>query len=400
MKSVLDSLNDKEKWISFLSFLEDRKQFKTKEINAIKDIIYSNSFKEMNLQWLFNLIDATTLEYCEIPKHNSNKNRIVFKTTGILDILLKFITFLLRDYDNLFSESLYSYRNTVSVKKAIYKLNDFVLTNNYQIFKFDISSYFLSMNKEILISKIEKLFMCDKEFVNFNIKLLNMKNNKNIKSGGLPGLAISSFYAKIYLNDLDLLLSKKYSLYIRYSDDILICNKSEIDIKEITDCLKSLKLELNTEKTEIIKDNSNFDYLGFTFKNKQIDLSELAFKKIKHKIKRSSNKIKYKISHNDFDKDNGLKYFIDIYNKKFFSSSFGEICWALWYFPIITTDKTLKMIDAYFQNECRSIITGKYNKMNIKKVPYSFLKEKGYRTLVNEYYLNKDLKNPLIPDSF
>ena len=45
--------------------------------------------------------------------------------------------------------------------------------------------------------------------------------------------------------------------------------------------------------------------------------------------------------------------------------------------------------------------TLKYNKANIKKVPYSVLVENGYRTLVNEYfnYLNKDLKKPLRPDS-
>ena len=79
------------------------------------------------------------------------------------------------------------------------------------------------------------------------------------------------------------------------------------------------------------------------------------------------------------------------YNRKFYGKDNTELSWKFWFFPTITTVKSLKIIDNYYQNQIRYLITGKHNKKNYKKVPYQLLKECNYKSLVNEYY--KSIKN-------
>jgi hypothetical protein len=74
------------------------------------------------------------------------------------------------------------------------------------------------------------------------------------------------------------------------------------------------------------------------------------------------------------------------YNRKFFGNDNSELSWKYWYFPTLTTDKSLKVIDNYYQEEIRYIVTGKHNKKNYKIIPYNKLKEYNYVSLVNEYY--------------
>lgn len=81
------------------------------------------------------------------------------------------------------------------------------------------------------------------------------------------------------------------------------------------------------------------------------------------------------------------------FNKKFYGKVDNETSWSYWYFPIINTSKSLKEVDAYFQDEQRYLYTGRHNKMNNKKCPYETLKSCGYKPLVHEYYEFRKNKN-------
>ena len=82
------------------------------------------------------------------------------------------------------------------------------------------------------------------------------------------------------------------------------------------------------------------------------------------------------------------------YNKKFYGNDNSELSWKYWFFPIINTTDSLKIIDKYYQDQIRYMITGKHNKKNYKVVPYTFLKECHYKPLVHEYYeLKFNMKN-------
>ena len=77
------------------------------------------------------------------------------------------------------------------------------------------------------------------------------------------------------------------------------------------------------------------------------------------------------------------------YNHKFYGNSESELTWKFWFFPSITTARSLKIIDKYYQDQLRYIATGRHNKKNYKIVPYKTLKECNYKSLVHEYYKTK-----------
>ncbi len=98
---------------------------------------------------------------------------------------------------------------------------------------------------------------------------------------------------------------------------------------------------------------------------------------------------------NDLTPNKGIKGAITIMNHKFYGyGDSGELSWDLWYLPVLTTDASLKIIDRYFQEELRSIPTGKHNKRNYRITSYKCLQECGFKPLVRRYYeMRKEGKN-------
>ena len=62
-----------------------------------------------------------------------------------------------------------------------------------------------------------------------------------------------------------------------------------------------------------------------------------------------------------------------------------ELTWVRWYFPVINTVKSLKVIDVYCQSCVRYLATGKHTKAAYN-FRYENIKEIGYISLVNKYY--------------
>lgn len=84
------------------------------------------------------------------------------------------------------------------------------------------------------------------------------------------------------------------------------------------------------------------------------------------------------------------KAFIKHFNRKLYTSeSNSEVNLSWWYFPIITTDRSLKEIDAYMQGCVRYIATGKRTKSRYN-FTYNQMKELGLLTLVNQWYRFKN----------
>ena len=120
--------------------------------------------------------------------------------------------------------------------------------------------------------------------------------------------------------------------------------------------------------------------------DKIVDISHNTLYKIKKKIRRSTRRFRKWMINKNINEEIVLKTIIKKYNKKFFGKDNSELSWKYWFFPTINTTKSLKIIDQYFQQELRYLITGKHNKKNFQKVPYSLLKKCNYKSLVNEYY--------------
>lgn len=350
----------------------------------------------------------------EVSKFNSSKVRVVYTFNRFEKISLKLVGFLLRDYDHIFSDNLYSYRSSIGSKDAVKRLYHLEDLDKMFILKTDIQNYFNSIDVDILLADLRRVFSDDEQLYNMFRKLLD--NDKSLwkgdiifePKGAMAGMPVSPFLANLYLDGLDRLFDGSDIIYCRYADDILLAAPSEKKLSDaretLYDFIKDRKLEINPDKDTYYSPGESFEYLGFYISKDEIDISPKTIKKIKGKISRRCRSSRRWYIDKGLTSDKGIKGAITIMNRKFYGlGDSGELSWDLWYLPVITVDESLKIIDLYFQEELRSIPTGKHNKRNYKITSYKRLQEYGYKPLVRRYYEmregNKNERSALVDEN-
>jgi len=326
------------------------------------------------------------------------KKRTVYIYEETENYILKMISHLLYKYDNIFSPNLYSFRKNNGVRKAIYTVIKTKNINKKWAYKVDIKNYFNSIPVKNLLENL-KNDLNDERLYNLISELLlnnQVKYEDKIlleEKGIMAGVPISAFLANYYLKDLDGYFYKNGLLYARYADDIMVFGDTEEEVRQyqkiIKDFLSTKELAVNTEKEYFYKPGEKFEFLGFSFQDGIIDISNNSLKKIKGKIRRTARGLRRWMIKKEATPEITLKAMNRKYNNKFFGKNENDLTWKYWFFPVINTDSTLKQVDGYMQEQQRFVVTGVHNKKNFQKVPYEFLKKCNYKSLVNEYYKSK-----------
>ena len=156
----------------------------------------------------------------------------------------------------------------------------------YYILKCDISKFFNSIDKNILLSIISRKVK-DKDFLDLTKKIIFDGTYKI----GIPiGNYTSQFFANIYLNELDHFVKEKLRIkyYLRYMDDfILLVDSKEkaIEMKNrISEFLeKKLNLKLN-KKTNYFKCKQGVCFCGYHIYIDKIKLLNQNKKKIYKRV--------------------------------------------------------------------------------------------------------------------
>ena len=391
----LEDLINESLWNAYLEDRISKDFISQKEKEEIKDFVLNHKYQDITKQLSQHNYSFSIPKKHMINKKYSSKKRIVYTYTDEEMNILKYISFLLYRYDYLFCKNLYSFRKVIGVRDAVKSI---IYTKNIPKmygYKVDISNYFNSIDKTILLKNLKK-DISDKDLLSLIEDIIDnpyvifegetIKENKGV----IAGNPISAFLANYYLKELDEFFWNEKVFYIRYADDIIIFTHTieERDFyqKKLMEYLEKYHLKVNPRKEHFYEPGEVFEFLGFSFHNKVVDLSDNTVYKIKGKIKRSARGIRRWMIKKDASEEVALKALIRKYNKKFFGNDHSELSWKYWYFPTINTSKRLKEIDQYFQEEARYMITGKHNKRNFKKVPYEMLKKCNYRSLVHEYY--------------
>ena len=399
-----EDLENDIKWNEYLNYKLSKDYINKKEKDELINFIQNKKYKKIcdelvNGKYIFSIPKKHI-----ISKGATNKKRVVYTYNEDEMMLLKYISYVLYDYDYIFSPNLYSFRKNNSVKRAIKNISNIKNIRNMYGYKVDIQNYFNSIDINLLLDNLKKdikdnaLFVLietilKSEYVEYNNKIIT--ENK----GAMAGIPISAFLANYYIKEIDEYFWNQNLVYFRYADDIIMfCNTKEDLInnqKILTDFIKKYNLNINHNKEYFFEKNEKWEFLGFSFINGDIDLSENSVRKIKAKIRRSARGIRRWMLKKNVHYNQALKAMNRKYNRKFYGKQDKlELSWKYWFFPTITTDKSLKVIDKYMQQELRYIVTGKHNKRNYKIVPYTVLKNCNYKPLVSEYYkLFLDMKN-------
>jgi len=216
-------------------------------------------------------------------------------------------------FERSFIKDSYSCRKGKGTSYGIKRVSHFVrsCSENYQkecwIMKLDIRGYFMSIDRNILYKKIEKIVNStknpafDKNLILYLIHLVvfndptigcifrsqpedwvGLPKSKSLfhsaKNKGLPiGNLTSQLCANVYLNQFDHFIKEKLGLkyYGRYVDDmVFVCRDKDFlknSISEIKKYLKNnLGLTLHPRKIYIQKFNIGIPFLGVFIKPKRV----------------------------------------------------------------------------------------------------------------------------------
>ena len=224
-----------------------------------------------------------------IPKKRGGERKIFvytikdrIKAQAIYRILEPF-------FEKLYNNFLFSYRSSHPSEyaaKSVCKRYKKYFSQDF-VFCSDISDYTESIEHNILIKKLKKTGLNEKI-----IKLLKLFIKNPIISNGklnywdkgvIQGVPVITFFANIYLNKMDKYVGKKVELYRRVGDDFIIFDKNLKKVKRmknyILKTVENLGLHISQSKTNLIKSNKKFSFLGYEFENRKISINQASVKK-------------------------------------------------------------------------------------------------------------------------
>ena len=176
-------------------------------------------------------------------------------------------------FEEVFSEHSYGFRPRRSCESAVIKALEYMNDGYDWIVDMDLSKFFDNVNQDILMILVHKVIK-DPDTESLIRRILQsgvMVEGvfQETKIGTPQGGNLSPLLANIYLNELDVELTKRGLRFTRYADDVIICVRSEVAanrvMRTVTEWLeKHLRVKVNMTKTKVCRPNG-LKYLGYSF---------------------------------------------------------------------------------------------------------------------------------------
>ncbi len=396
--SILDRIIDRASWEEFLEYKKSNGHLSSYTERALVEFIESEEYISVAEQiWQENRLSLPTVK--EINKKATKKKRIVFVFDEAENYVLKLIAYLLHDYDAIFPPNLYSFRRSIGVKRAVADVVKSKHICSLYSYKVDIHDYFNSVDPKKIVAITTQYLQTDPRLSSFIETLLLeacVRHGNQVvefKKGIMAGMPISGFLANLYLKEMDEWFFDRKIIYARYSDDIIVFAQTEAEIlsyeQTIKEFLKAKGLTVNNKKEVRTNPGEPWEFLGFCFNSGNVDISAVALQKMKDKIRRKARALVRWKNKTGASSERAIRAFIRHFTAKFYDNPReNELTWCRWYFPTLTTDKSLHILDEYMIANIRYIATGKHTKANYN-LRYDTIKDMGYRSLVNAYYFYK-----------
>lgn len=394
--SVLDDIGSKEKWLEFLDYKSEKGHLNEREKKAFENFIEEKRYISVAEQIKEGRFPEEFATKKYVNKSGTKKKRVVYSFSEDVNLALKFIAHYLYAYDDRLCDNCYAFRKNYGVAQALRKLTGNRKISEMYCYKADIHDYFNSIDVKLLLEKLNFVKENDSEL--FKI-FENILQEKHVNFGGhiiteehgaMAGIPIAPFFANIYLQKMDEAFKDRGIIYFRYSDDILFFAKTHLELvqyKELFEALlKEHKLSVNPSKISEKAPGEKLEFLGFSYENGNLDLSDNTKRKIKGKIKRKAEALRRWQRQKGLEPKKAAVGFINAMNKKFYGySDEDEFTWERWFFPNLTVTDGLLEIDHYMQQYIRYCITGRHYKGNYR-ITYEEMKNLGYKNLVHAYY--------------
>ena len=241
----------------------------------------------------------------KIPKDEPNEFRTVYINSDLDRIILSIVNdCLFKLFEEFVHPACKSYQKGLSSQTTVKEVSQLLVAygiNSHEEvgYKYDFSKYFDKVDRKAVFDLINKLERYEKSEQGKDI-ILNIirdyymndayldEHGKLIyKYQGLKqGCAVASFFADALLYELDEYMSKKYRIYIRYSDDLIVIHKNKTShmTSDIETIISKYGVTLNPKKIKPIYTNIPFTFLGFKIRGNEISLSKRRLEKFENMV--------------------------------------------------------------------------------------------------------------------
>lgn len=393
--SLIDELGSKQVWEKYYSY-------KASLIGGagpseeIREFIDSGAYTDV-YETIASGGDLPLPSKAVISKMSSQKKRTVYTYPYDWNMTFKLMTYLmLRKYDHLYCSDLYSFRPARTAKDAVRRFVRLPGIDRMYSYKVDISNYFNSVPVDRLVPEVREVLADDVSLSSLLVSLLEepcVNDRRQVireSKGIMAGTPQASFYANLYLRDMDMYFHERGIPYARYSDDIIVFATSREEVEQhackIRGILADKGLSVNPDKECFSSPEEGWTFLGFCYREGVVDIAPSSVRKIKQKMRRKTRALKRWYDRQNKEPRMAAVAFIRVFNRKLFDvRDDNDLTWSRWYFPVINTDKSLHEIDRYAVECLRYLMSGTRGKSRFN-VRYEELKEMGLRSLVHEYY--------------
>jgi RNA-directed DNA polymerase len=236
----------------------------------------------------------TPVKRAEIPKDNGSIRKLGIPIVMDRVIQKAICQVLTPVFDPYFSESSYAYRLGRSSHQAVQKVLKLIEEGYTHAVEIDLEKFFDTINHNILMDRVSRRVR-DKGILCLIGKYLRAGVVVDGRLQGSPegapqGGPLSPFLSNILLDDLDKELEKRGHQFARYADDLIILVKSKRAGERVMESIsrflgKTLKVRVNAGKSKVVK-SEEACFLGFTFTQKRLTVSDKAINKFKSELRR------------------------------------------------------------------------------------------------------------------
>lgn len=393
--TILDRLQSRECWLEFFAYKKAGGHLAAAEEEALWDFIQREAYVPV-VERIRRREPFPIPEIHILSKKNSAKKRVVFTCPPAENTVLKLLAYCLQQYDPCMASNLYSFRRHIGARHAVEELIHTKGIDEMYSYKLDIRDYFNSVDVDKLLPRLRRVLQGEEETYLFLQRLLQEPRSLRdgeivmVKKGIMAGLPVSAFLANVYLMDLDHEMERRGVLYARYSDDIIVFAPTRQQLEQWAARLREVLAEngllVNPNKCAVTEPGQTWEYLGFSYGQGHVDISQAALEKVMAKCRRKARAIyRWKCKNNKEDL-HAVRAYIKYIDQKFFDNPVhNELTWCRWYLPVINTEASLRKLDHYIQQNMRYLMTGRHTKANYK-LRYETMQALGYRSLVHAYY--------------
>lgn len=238
-------------------------------------------------------VNDVSLTFSQAEKRGFEEVRKLYKNTDFdRMVLIGIYKVYYRLYEKRIHPCCMSYKKGMSAGKTARLLSKRLLSfQNGHGYKIDISKFFDSVSKDALYRLLDEL---DTGSLLDELVQAYYHDDRAVVSGMLvphykslaQGCALGCLLADLILYPVDEALSSMDIIYYRYSDDILMIGKdSDKALRKLVEMLSDYGLELNPKKIETIYPHRWFTFLGYSFKDNLVSVSEKKVRSIRVAVK-------------------------------------------------------------------------------------------------------------------